>query len=372
MKPINMRVPVGRLVVLLWAAGTVAAAVEPAQLVRQSQQRTPAPPWQSGDQRGMANAIGAGTWARCAWHLQQAGAQSFELSYLRSNTMPKSPFSGPYDYDYGPTRGLPGTLHAFNGESLRAGAEPGAQATQMDALGHFAHLTQVWDGQGTPPSGEAEYYGGLRQNEVKPQPDSPLQRLGIENAPPLITSGILLDAKRFLNDGKPMAAGQLVTADGIHRMLQAQGLARRGILPGDVVWVRTGWGDYWTDPDTDKNYYTQGPGLSADAARYLAERRIVLVGLDTPFVDPVPAGMLLGKSGPAEGTPPGLPFFLHHQMLSVAGIHLVQNANLKEAADAGVWTFCTMILPIRERGAAGSPVRPVAIGVPTNGIARRK
>ena len=350
--------------VMTLCAGSIVAA-EPPVLLRKSQAATPAPPWQTGDQQGMANAIGAGTWARCAWHLQQPGAQSFELSYERSNTMPKSPFSGPYDQDYGATRGLPGTLHAFNGEALRAGAEPAAQATQMDALGHFAHLSRIWDGQGMPPTELAEYYGGLRQQDVKPSPESPLLRLGIEHAPPLVTSGVLLDAKRYLNGGEPMAAGQLVTADGIRRILKAQGLEQRGILPGDVVWVRTGWGDYWTDPDVNRSYYTKGPGLSYDAAKYLAERRIVLVGLDTPFVDPVPDGMLMGKAAPAEGTPPGLPFVLHHQMLSIAGIHLIQNANLKAAADAGVWTSCTMVLPIRERGAAGSPVRPVAIGLPT-------
>ena len=355
-----IRIAPGLLALL---ATSAAVATEPAQLLARTQRAAAAPPWPAGDQRGMANAVGAATWARCAWHLQQPGAESFELSYLRSNTMPKSPFSGPYDQDYGATRGLPGTLHAFNGEALRAGAEPAAQATQMDALGHFAHLPQPWDGQSPLPADQAEYYGGLRQSEVKPQPDSPLLRLGIENAPPLVTSGVLLDAKRYLNGGKAMAAGQLVTADGIRRMLQAQGLERRGILPGDVVWVRTGWGENWRDPDTEKIYYTKGPGLSYDAAKYLAGRRIVLVGLDTPFVDPVPEGMLMGKAAPAEGTPPGLPFVLHHQMLSVAGIHLIQNANLKEAADAGVWTSCTMILPIRERGAAGSPVRPVAIGL---------
>jgi kynurenine formamidase len=360
--------PAKRILVAVALALTTAgaaAAAEPAALLKRSAQAVPAPPWQAGEQRGMANAIGVGTWARCAWHLQQPGAQSFELSYERSNTMPKSAFSGPYDYDYGATKGLPGTLHAFNGEALRAGAEPGAQATQMDALGHFAHLSKPWDGQGAPPADEAEYYGGLRQRDVKPEPSSPLLKLGIEQAPPLVTSGVLLDAKRYLNGGQPMKAGQLVTADGIRQMLKAQGLEKRGILPGDVVWVRTGWGDHWQDPDLEKTYYTKGPGLSYDAAKWLAEKRIVLVGLDTPFVDPVPDGMLMGKSEPAEGTPPGLPFVLHHQMLSVAGIHLIQNANLTEAANAGVWTSCTMVLPIRERGAAGSPVRPVAIGVPT-------
>jgi kynurenine formamidase len=29
-----------------------------------------------------------------------------------------------------------------------------------------------------------------------------------------------------------------------------------------------------------------------------------------------------------------------------------------------VWTSCTMVLPLRSRGASGSPVRPVAIGAP--------
>jgi kynurenine formamidase len=155
----------------------------------------------------------------------------------------------------------------------------------------------------------------------------------------------------------------LVTAEGIGRILQAQGLSKRGILPGDVVWVRTGWSENWTDPDTNGSYYSKGPGLSYDAAKYLSEKRIVLVGVDAPFVDPVPEGLLMGKAAPAEGTPPGLPFVLHHHMLSIAGIHLIQNANLKAAADAGVWTSCTMVLPLREQGAAGSPVRPVAIGL---------
>ena len=85
-----------------------------------------------------------------------------------------------------------------------------------------------------------------------------------------------------------MKAGEVVTAKHIEAMLKAQGLAKRGILPGDVVYVYTGWGDYWRDPDTEKFYYAKAPGLSYDAAKYLGERRVVAIGLDTPFVDPVP------------------------------------------------------------------------------------
>jgi kynurenine formamidase len=62
--------------------------------------------------------------------------------------------------------------------------------------------------------------------------------------------------------------------------------------------------------------------------------------------------------------PDGLPFVIHHNNLAVAGIHNIQNANLGELAKDKVWLSCTMILPLRTQGGSGSPVRPVAIGVP--------
>ena len=345
-------------------AASSAPAVEPSKVLAQSQKRTPAPPWPAGDERGMANAIGAGTWARCAWYLTQAKAKAYELSYVRSNTMPLSPFSGPYVQKPKPTASIPGTAHAFNLEQYEAGAEPGQQATQIDAIGHFGVLKQPWDGKPPIPVDGAAYYGGYTQNDVKPTPESGLQKLGMEKAPPLITTAVLLDAKQHVGGGQPMKAGELVTAKHIEQMLKAQGIAKRGILPGDVVYVYTGWGDYWKDPDTEKFYYTKAPGLSYDAAKYLGERRIVAIGLDAPFVDPVPEGMLQGKAGPAPGTPPNLPFALHHHMLTQMGIHHIENAKLDELARDKVWTSCTLVLPMLEKGSAGSPIRPVAIGAP--------
>jgi kynurenine formamidase len=52
-------------------------------------------------------------------------------------------------------------------------------------------------------------------------------------------------------------------------------------------------------------------------------------------------------------------------MLAQAGIYLVENAKLDELAADKVWTSCVMVLPLRDKGAAGSPVRPVAIGAST-------
>lgn len=338
-----------------------AHATEPVKLQRM---KVPAPPWPAGDERGMANQIGPATLNRCAWFMQQPYAKPYEVSHVRSNTMPLSPFSGEFVVKPKPTSGIPGSAHAFNSETFNEGAEHGQQGTQIDALGHFAVLKQPWDGKSPLPLDGAAYYGGLTQSEVKPAPESPLLKLGIDKIPPIITSAVLLDAKAYKKAA--MKAGELVTAADIQGMLKAQGLASRGILPGDVVYVHTGWGEHWSDPDTRKLYYSQAPGLAYDAARYLGERRIVAVGLDAPFIDAVAEGMLQGKAGPAPGTPPDLPFAVHHHMLTQAGIHHIENAKLDELARDRVWTSCTLILPAREKGAAGAAVRPVAIGAPAS------
>jgi kynurenine formamidase len=319
--------------------------------------------WPAGDEIGMANNLGTQTWQRCAPHLASPQSKSYELSYIRSNTMPQSPFGTPLVDKYRPTVGIPGTRHAFNGEETVSG-EAGAQGTQMDALGHFAALPQAWDGKGDFPSDKATYYGGYTQKQVKPKPDSPLLKLGIEKVPPIITTAILLDAKTHVGKGQPMAPGSVVTAAQIEEMLKSQRLNERGLQPGDVLYIYTGWGDGWKDPDTEKTYYTKGPGLAYDAAKYLEEKQVVLVALDNPFTDPVPEGLLQGKAKPAEGTPAGFPFAIHHHNLVQAGIHNIQNANLGELARDRVWLSCTIILPLRSQGGSGSPVRPVSIGVP--------
>jgi kynurenine formamidase len=319
--------------------------------------------WPAGDEIGMANHLGPATWQRCAPHLANAQAKSYELSHVRSNTMPQSPFGTPLVDKYRPTVGIPGTKHAFNGEEAVSG-EAGAQGTQMDALGHFAVLPEAWDGKGEFPSGGASYYGGYTQGQVKPKPDSPLQKLGIDKVPPIVTTAVLLDAKTHLGGGKAMAPGALVTADNIEAMLKAQGLGSRGLTAGDVLYVYTGWGDNWKDPDAEKFYYTKGPGLSYDAAKYIEQKGVVLVALDNPFTDPVAEGFLQGQAPPPAGTPPALPFAIHHHNLTQAGIYNIQNANLGAIAQDKVWLSCTIILPLRQQGGSGSPVRPVAIGAP--------
>ncbi len=345
-----------RVLHALW----IATALLTCSLPSEAQNR---PPWPAGDEIGMANTLGPATWQRCATQLAAPNAKSYELSFPRSNTMPQSPFAVPQRENAKPTVGIQGTRHAFNTDETVSG-DPGQQGTQMDALGHFAVLPEAWDGKGEFPSGRATYYGGYKQSDVKPTPDSPLQKLGIDKAPPIVTSAVLLDAKAHLGRGNAMQPGQLVTAADIEAMLKAQGLENRGLVAGDVLYIYTGWGDNWKDPDTEKFYYTKGPGLAYDAAKLIEQKAVVLVALDNPFTDPVAEGFLQGKAPPPEGTPAGLPFAIHHHNLTVAGIYNIQNANLGALARDKVWLSCTTILPLRSQGASGSPVRPVAIGAP--------
>ncbi|MFY0522554.1 cyclase family protein [Archangium gephyra] len=321
------------------------------------------PPWPAGDERGMGNTQGVATRMRCAAYLLHPKSREYELSHLRSETMPMSPFSTPLDYEYVPTFGPAFSRHAVNGENICG--EPGGQGTQIDALGHFGVLPQPWDpATGPIPSQNAVYYNGYTQAQVKPTPDSPLLKLGVDKMPPIVTSAVLLDARAYVGGGNRLSGGQQVTAAHIQGMIQAQGLGWRGILPGDVVYIYTGWEELWQDPNVTGEYYAQGPGLAPDAVHLLAQKAIVAVGMDSPFVDPVNPGQLQGQAPPPPGTPPGLPFYSHHYLLSQAGIHLMENVRLKAMSQDKTWLSCTLVLALRERGGSGSPIRSVSYGPP--------
>jgi kynurenine formamidase len=338
---------------------TSAPANEYRAVVSKSLELTPLPPWPAGDEQGMANTLGVGTWMRCAFHLNQSEARIYELAHLRSNDMPSSPWAAPMQYEYPPTLGVPGALIAFH-PGVKVTGVPGAQGTQMDAFGHWGYLEEIWDGKGDFPYEKARYYGGYTQAEVKPSQQSPLQKLGIDKTVPIVTSAVLLDAKSHLGKGEPMQPGQQIHAEDIENMLEAQGLGWRGLLPGDVLYIYTGWQDNWGED----HYYQGGPGLSLNAAKYLEEKRVVLVALDNPFTDAINIGQFSGKVAPPPGTPPGTHAPVHHHNLAFSGVHQIQNIRLTEMAEDGVWTSCTMILPIKVKGASGAPVNPVAIGVP--------
>ena len=87
-------------------ATPAAQAPEPS-ITEQSLALVPGGPWSEGDQLGMANTLGRGTWLRCSEFLSDPGAGSYELSHVRSNDMTQSPFGVPLKYEYPPDRRYP-------------------------------------------------------------------------------------------------------------------------------------------------------------------------------------------------------------------------------------------------------------------------
>lgn len=91
-----------------------------------------------------------------------------------------------------------------------------------------------------------------------------------------------------------------------------------------------------------KYYFTKNPGLSISAAKYLVKKKISLVGIDSPSID-------LGLDSR---------FLAHHQLLG-NGILILENlCNLEKIS--GVH-FKLVVLPLKLKGATGSPVRAIAL-----------
>ena len=90
-----------------------------------------------------------------------------------------------------------------------------------------------------------------------------------------------------------------------------------------------------------KCYFTKNPGLSVSAAKYLASKKIGLVGIDSPSID-------LGTDSK----------FSVHQIFAKKGMLIVENlANLEKIKSS---KFHLVVLPLKLKNATGSPVRAIA------------
>ena len=88
-------------------------------------------------------------------------------------------------------------------------------------------------------------------------------------------------------------------------------------------------------------YFTKNPGLDISAAKYLALKKINLVGIDSPSID--------------VGTDES---FVVHRILSSNNVLIVENlTNLNKIISK---EFIFTILPLKLKGATGSPVRAIA------------
>lgn len=188
---------------------------------------------------------------------------------------------------------------------------------------------------------EMEMYGGVGVNPSTQTPRG-FTELGVETIGPIIRQGVLIDVAKAKGVEK-LPPGYLITPADIEMTIASQGIE---IEEGACLLIRTGWGGYFSD---DESYLTAA-GVSADAGRWLANRKPFLCGADNvAFDSPDNVDIELGS----------LP--CHVVLIIENGIYIVENLNLEELSQTNTWKFTFVCLPLKMQGVTGSPVRPIAI-----------
>jgi kynurenine formamidase len=198
------------------------------------------------------------------------------------------------------------------------------QGTHIDAFVHVQASGRI--------------YGGLDVRDVFD--DFGWRQHGVETIEPIVTSGRLLDVARQLRID-PLPDGFEITPDHIEHCLSGSPLRK-----GDAVLIRTG--KFTVDYKGDgSDYFSSAPGVGTEAAIWLHDRGMSVLGTDTSATEPTPLR-------DAAHT-------VHRAMLVERGVHLIEIMNLDELAASGATSFMLICLPLKIRGATGSWVRPIAI-----------
>lgn len=231
-----------------------------------------------------------------------------------------------------PTGGPFGNHKLYYHDELFVG-EIGQIGSQFDGLGHIGMMAN---------DGKIRYYNGYPQEEVGTAYG--IKKVGIEELKPFFTRGILLDVLA-VKGGERLPIGYVITMDDVQQTLRRQGTREPG--EGDAVLFRTGHGKLWKKDNAEFNKGCPGPG--ATVAKWLAERKVCVVGGDTWPVEAVP-----GESN-------DLPFACHAIWITLNGIFINENLELEELAADKVYEFAWSFNPLPLKGATGSPGNSVAI-----------
>lgn len=203
--------------------------------------------------------------------------------------------------------------------------------THIDALAHVSQDGKLFDGSDAQEAGVGGRY----------------TELGVHTIEPMVRRGVLLDIPAALGLER-CEPGYEITVDDLERAVENQGTI---INSGDVVLIRSGWGQHFDNGDGTAFIGKDSgvPGVSAAGAQWIADLGTHAVGADTIAFECLPAGA--GHSV--------LP--AHRVLLVESGIYIIETMALEELADKQVFEFLFILSPLPLFGATGSPVRPLAV-----------
>jgi kynurenine formamidase len=282
--------------------------------------------WGNDDERGALNYIGQDE-VRRATALVRTG-EVLRLAQLLSSKTPVPAhrcglqhFMGRDGGDYAAGSKRPGGFQ-FAEDTV---VMPLHIGTHVDALCH------AWY--------DDKMYNGFSGNDVRSVRGA--EKLGMEKMPPVVTRGILLDIVK-------LKGGVLVPGEVIDRADLEAAAAVAGVTPGrgDAVLIRTGWLE--SQKGVKQPSFDVEPGIEIEAARWLAEAGVAIVGADNFAVEVLPF---------AEGTV----FPVHQLLIRDYGMPLLEGMMLDPLVASGRHEFLFIASPLPIVGATGSPLAPVAV-----------
>jgi kynurenine formamidase len=192
---------------------------------------------------------------------------------------------------------------------------------------------------------DGELHGGVPASSVTPDGAHALTLDLVRDG--IAGRGVLLDIPR-LRGVRWLEPGDHVTAEDLAAAEAAQGVV---VGPGDLLFVRVGHRlrrrtlGAW-------NAARERAGLHPEAMRFLAERRVAVLGSD-------------GNNDTAPSAVAGVPFPVHVLAIHAMGMHLMDYLDFEELVPVceqlGRRHFLCVVAPLRLPAATGSPVNPIAV-----------
>lgn len=199
---------------------------------------------------------------------------------------------------------------------------------QLDGLGHM---------------GEAGEFYNCNQGKDFSQITG-LTALDISGIPPIVGRGVMIDIAKHMGVGH-LDAGQPITSNHIKGAMAAQGVEVR---EGDIVLLHTGYTDAKLKSEPSL-WAGSIPGITNEAAVFLAELKPTAVGADTWGLGAVPP------------RPGDKIFYDHVVLLKQNGIYILETMNTGRLADESVHEFMFVLGQARLKGAVQMIINPVAM-----------
>jgi kynurenine formamidase len=280
--------------------------------------------WGAEDERGTLNLIGT--------HEVQRAIAGVSAGRVLRLDQPLGP-----DTAVPPHRRRPERFMTRDGGDYAAGArKPGGFQFAEEVVSFAAHsgthldaLSHAWYGD--------MLYNGFPSTTVRST--SGAQRCGAEKLGAIVTRGVLLDVVAVR--GRVLEFGEVITVDDLR---SAADLMECALEPGDVVLIRTGW---FESAGGSKDYFDGEPGIGIDAARWLADLDIALVGADNYAVEALPS---------SDGV-----FPVHQFLIRDCGTPLLEGLVLDELAREVRAPFLFVGVPLQLVGGTAGPISPIAM-----------